>query len=423
MPGDKSGGPGYNAFFPSKPPVPDMGASRGESESGSTATDPLAALREAAADLREVRARLAERDDDAASLAEAYRDVVGLFERYEERATDWDDLEGYVRFRDELAERIEALPESFPRREAFERADETLKTGSPQEVLDAGDFERAREHLAPARAAADLLDRRRSARERYRSARSNALARRDALRERVADLERLLDLGAADPDAPVERLRDPIDAYDEGVRRAFATYKREAPARDLLATVAEAASFPLLGYEAPPDRLRAYLADADAGDEPVATLLEYADFSRSKLDHYVADPDAFRTAVATNRTYLRDLDATPLTVGWPPPSADRLRWRARELIAVAGRFADVEVVARAREVRALARREDYADLRRSAVARTDLDDAERERLADGAVERDLAAAREDLERVEAALAEHPPLSAVDEPTDPERPGP
>jgi hypothetical protein len=405
-----------------------MGASRGksESESGSESEDPLEALRDAAADLSAVRTRLAERDGDrdgavdgrVESLAEAYRDVLDLLDRYEERATDWEDLEGYVRFRDDLAELIEGLPESFPHREAFERADEELKTGGPQEVLDARDFGRARERLAPAREAADLLERRRAARQRYREARSDLLARREALRERIADLERLLELGAADPDAPVERLRDPIDAYDERVRTAFATYRREAPARDLLATVAEAASFPLVGYEDPPAHLSAYLADADAGDESVATLLEYADFSRSKLDHYVADPDAFRTAVATNRTYLRELDATPLTVGWPPPPPDRLRWRARELIAVVGRFADEAVVARAREVRALARREDYADLRRSAVARADLDDAERERLADGAAERDLMAARADLERVEAALAEYPPRSDLSEPTDP-----
>jgi hypothetical protein len=370
----------------------------------------LGELRNAAAERRAAREALADADPDREAIeavAEALADVRSVFDRYEDRATDWDDFEGYVRFREALGEQVAALPDDLPHREAFETADEELTTG-PQRALSTAEFERAREALAPARELAGRLDRLREARERYRDARHEAVTLRDELQEVVADLDRLVDLGEADLDAPVADLREPVEAYDEAAREAFAALRSEAPARELLATVDDAGAFPLVPFRDPPERLRSYLADADVGREPVSTLLSYADYSRSKLDHYVADPDAFRTAVGAERTYLQRLDGGPLTVGWPPPDADRLRFRVRELVAVLSRFADEATVARARGLRALADRPDYDRLRRSAVARAELDEGERERLRSGAVERERAATSDALDRVEAALDEHPP---------------
>jgi hypothetical protein len=140
-------------------------------------------------------------------------------------------------------------------------------------------------------------------------------------------------------------------------------------------------------------------------------VLEYAGYSRSKLSHYVDDPDEFRRQVARNETYLSRLDATPLTVDWPPPSAAQLRHEAGELVAVVARFADESVVARARSVRDLTFRDDYDRLRRSAVARDELTEAERDRLASGAVADELARLRDERDRLRAALDDEDDPSA------------
>lgn len=382
---------------------------------GGTAGGPADALDAAAADLRAVRDRVAAVGvDDLVAVVEAYRNVDSILDRYEDRATDWDDFEGYVRFREAMADRLGELPEGIPHREAFAAADDALTTG-PQGVLSDDDFERAREHLSPARERVELHERWETVRDRYREARRDAATRRDALDDRIAELERLRTLGEADLDAPVERIREPIETYDRRVREAFEAFVREASARAVLEFVDDAAANPLVDYARPPDALAEYVADAPTGEEPVSTLLAYADYSRSKVDHYVADPQAFMTAVGTNRSYLRELDAAPLTVGWPPPAADRLRWRVRELVPVVARFADEETVALARELRTVAARANYGRLRASALARADLDETERERLRTGAVEDDLRTARERLDRVERALDEHPPLDAFEAP--------
>ena len=92
-------------------------------------------------------------------------------------------------------------------------------------------------------------------------------------------------------------------------------------------------------------------------------------------------------------------------MGWPPPSADRLRPRASELVSVVGRFADEETVAALRRVRDLPRTTDYERLRTAATARTELSDDARERLQSGAVESELAELRAERERLRETLAD------------------
>lgn len=364
------------------------------------------ALHEAAADLDAAREELAERERPR-EVASAYHDVMGILDRWEERATDWDDFEGYVRFREAISERLAELPEDLPEHEAFENADDVLTT-TPQNPPSESDFEEARDRLAPAAAHAEAVEELESARGRYDRARSRAEERRDELRERVAELERLQDLGEVDEDAPVEALEEPIESYNDAARSAFRELRRDAPARDTLRVVARTDAFPLVPFESPPERLVEFVRESEAGAEAVPELLELAERSRASLAHDVADPARLKTVVGANRTYLEALDAAPLTVGWPPPEAAVLRWRAGELVAVLSSFAPEETVAAARELRELSEREDYDRLRRTAVARAELDAGERERLASGEVAADLEAAREELAAVEDALDAHPP---------------
>ncbi|MFD1513270.1 DUF7118 family protein [Halomarina rubra] len=370
----------------------------------------VAALNRAADRLDAARERVAEvGPTDLARTAAAYRELAATLDRHEEDATGYGEFDKYIAFQEAAADVFDDVDEDLPEREAFEAADEALQ----QKTLSAADFERARDALAPAEALADLDAEHDDAREAYRDARRAVLARRRTLEERREDLERLQRLGEADLDAPVDELRDPIEAYDAAVREAFATYREETSARDLLALVETAAAdYPLVGFEAPPDRLRAFVERAQVGEEPLPQLLDYADYSNSKLSHYVEDPQALKGAVATNRTYLERLTADPLTVEWPPAPAAEVRWRCRELLAVVGRFADEETAAHLRTVRAATRREDYDRLRNSAVARAHLTTEEHEQVRSGAVASDLDRVRDDIATLETALANHPPLDEL-----------
>lgn len=375
-------------------------ASESDLQSGDGTPDAVASLERAASEYERARERVEEIGaEPLRECREIYRELTDLLERYDGRATGGGDFEAFMEFQGRVGTLTDDLPEDLPERETFEEVDDFLQ----QRRLTESDFEQAREMLAPVGNLVGRLAERDDARERYSDARREAQRRREELDDRIGQLERLVRLGEADLDAPVEHLRDPIDRYDEAVTEAFRDFRSETPAREVLAVIERADAYPLVDFRSPPEELLAYVRTHDAGTEPIPKLLEYADYSPSKLDHYVDDVSALQSAVATRRTYLRGLDAEPLRFNWPPPTAAELPWRCREYRAVVARFADESVVAALRDVRALARRDDYERLRESAVARSDLTESERERLASGAVEEELAAARKRLAAVEDAL--------------------
>jgi hypothetical protein len=362
--------------------------------------DVASRLRAASEDLADARAAVEARGEARLeAVRAAYREATDLLDRYEGRATGTGDFAAFVEFQESFVELTEGLDDDLPARDAFEAANDLLD----QRRLGEDDFDRAREELGPAADLVDLLADREAAREAFEAARRDARRRLRDVEERIDSLERLQRLGEADLDAPVDRLREPIEAYDEAVREAWAAFRRDASAREVFRVVAASRAYPLAAFpEVPPD-LREYVESRPAGEEPIPTLLEYADYSTSKLSHYVDDPAALRTRVGTHRTYLERLDADPLVVSWPPPDAETLRYRASELVSVVARFADEGTVAAARRLRDLPDDVAYDRLRETALARDELDEAERERLERGAVEAELTAARDERERIEAAL--------------------
>jgi hypothetical protein len=382
--------------------VPDATATEAETSAAAL----VAELDAADAEFERLRERVEEYGLDALDrVAGACEQVDRLFEQYEDRATDYDDFEGYVEFQETFVDFVAGLPEDLPAHDAFEAADETFQRSRLKEKH----FAQAREQLQPARDLAALYEDWQAARERYGDARYAVVRRLETVEERIADLEQTLTYGEADLDAPVGRLREPVEAYDDAVREAFRDLRRDAPARETLAVLAAAADEPLLDARRPPGRLLEYVRDSPAGAESVVKLLEYAGYSNSKLGHYVDDPAAFQRCVAANETYLDRLDAASLTVGWPPPSAPDLRWWADAAESVVRRFAPEQTVASLRTVRRLTYDGDYERLRAAAVARVELDERERERLRNGAVTADLDAAREAQDLLSSALEDYPPL--------------
>ena len=365
--------------------------------------DPVADLERANDRLERARERVAEfGESDLRQLQDAYDEFTALLNRYEEPATGDGDFGKFIEFQGKVESAVERLDDDILLREAFEEADEHLQ----QRRLSESDFEYVREQLEPVADLVGRLDEREAALETYRNARQAVRQARHDTSERIDDLERLVRLGDADLDAPTERLRDPITTYNDAVREAWQEFRRDAPAREVVDFLDAMAQFPLVEFDAPPSALREYVHERPPGTEPIPKLLDYADYSRSKLDHYVDDPAALTQAVSSRQTYLQRLDASALTVDWPPPSAETLQFHTKELTSAVNRFAP-EVVEQLRVVATLPRETDYERLRESAVAAAELTDGERERLQSGAVQRELEAQRERLERLEDALETYP----------------
>ncbi len=383
-----------------------MGGATGERTTGDS--DPVAEAGEAAATLRERYDELRRLEDRIADLgrerveaaADTYRRAHRVLDQYEEDAVGSGDFAAYVQFEGEFADVVDVGDDALAA-EAFAAADEAVD----KKRLSERDFEAAREALEPAEEYVDLLADCDEALDDYRAARRDAREARKELAARLDELREVAEMADADLDADVARLREPFESYNEAVREAFDDFYKSASARDVFAFLDRADATPFVDVRVPPTDLAEYVAEYEAGEEPLPTLLEYADYSNSKLEHYVDDPGALRTAVAVHRTYIERLDGEPLTLDWPPAGGDELAYEIDELIPLVSRVADDETVATLRDVRDLARDDEYERLRRAAEVRDALDDPELELVRTGAVHDRVREAERTLEIVEDVLAE------------------
>ncbi|ARS89174.1 DUF7118 family protein [Natrarchaeobaculum aegyptiacum] len=339
--------------------------------------------------------------------ADAYRTAIELLDRYVDRATGTgrENFKAYVQLEGQFASLVDSLPDDLRGRDAFEDALDAID----KRRLSESDFDRARGKLEPAQRYADLIDEREAARETLDDARKGAALRVREIDDAIDERERLLDLGDADLEAPVEKLRDPIEAYNDAVRSAMATYLDEASTREVFDLLERSRLYPFVDFERPPEDLRAYVQESPDGEYTIPELLEYADYSRSKLTHLVADADELKRRVATQQTYLEAIGAGPLTLPWPPEPAGVLQRRAREYRPFVERIAGEETVAALRRVSRRTHETDYDRLQTAAEAVVQLSPDERDRLANGRVADELEALREERERLQAALEVEDPV--------------
>ncbi|AXR76718.1 DUF7118 family protein [Natrarchaeobaculum sulfurireducens] len=339
--------------------------------------------------------------------ADAYRKATKLLDDYVGRATGTgrETFKSYVQLEGQFTALVGSLSDDLRDRAAFENALDAID----KRRLSESDFEAAHRALEPATQYAELIDERDAARDELSEARKAASMRIRTIDDEIDERERLLELANADLEAPVERLREPIEAYDAAIREAFADYRLEAATREVFELLERSRWYPFVGYERPPDDLREYVDESPDGEHSIPELLEYAEHSRSKLTHLVADADALKRRVATQRTYLDGIDADPLTIGWPPESAGVLRRKTREYRPFVERVGDEETVTALREVRELTFDPDYDRLQTAAQAVDQLSPAERERLADGQIAEELESLRTERERLETALEVDDPV--------------
>ena len=361
----------------------------------------ITALHDAYEELNQVSEELDRIGEQEVERAvEAYNQAHRILDRYADDATGTGDFGSYVQFRGQYSTFVEGLPEWLPRRDVFEDSLDIVD----KRRLNEGDFTRARERLDGIVDLVELLENRDEAKEEYHEARLDAIDRIEEIEEEIVEVERTLELGEADLDAPIERLREPIEQYNKGVREAFREYRSETSAREFLEFIERTKQFPLVPLPRPPEELLEYVRNSPDGIESVPTLLEYAEYSHSKLVHYADDADALKRKIATQRTYLDRLEAEPLTLAWPPEEARTVRWRVDELRRVVGRFASESTIAALREVQRLTREEaEFERLRNAAIAVHELDERTREQLASGEIKRELQQLRTEKETLQERL--------------------
>lgn len=344
-------------------------------------------------------------EDDLHQLADVLEDYHTLLDRYVETATGSgrEEFEQYVEFQGEIARFVDTLPADLLERDRFEDAGEYLD----QRRLSESDFAHARDLVQPASDLAARLDERDQALEQYRDARHAVATRKRELEAELQELEDILAFDEVDFDLPLTTLREPIETYNDAITGTFETYLKETSAREVLAFVEQTNAFPLVDFRSPPADLAEFIETHPPGTKPIPTLLEWADYTRSKLGHYVDDPGRFKAHVAANRTYLSRLDARPLLIDWPPPPAEELRWRTRELVSVIGRFAPDDTMQSLHEVRELTRKDDYDRLRTAARAHATLSQRDRERLKDGTLHEEYEQLQAEQHQLDTALSEYP----------------
>jgi hypothetical protein len=339
------------------------------------------------------------------SLRESYEEFIDLLDRYEENVTGDDgDIQTIIEFQSEIEATMRTVSDEMLLVETFEECDEYLQ----KKWFKKSDFEHVYEQLEPVADLVERIDERDDAIASYRKTRKEMRHRVREFDERIGDLERLSRLGDADLDAPTERLRDPIETYNDAVTDAFAEFRRETPAREVVDFLETMTAYPLVEFEPLPSEMRTYIREHPPGTEPIPKLLEYADYSRSKLDHYVEEPGALKQAIGGQQTYLQRLNGEPLRIDWPPTSATELEWLCQELTGVVNRFAP-PVVEQLRQVEQLPRETEYARLRDSALASKELSSEERERLKSDAVDSELADKHDERDRLQSALDSFPEL--------------
>ncbi len=354
------------------------------------------------------------------AAADAYRNATRLLDRYEDSATGTGDFKAYLQFQNEFIALAEGLSDDTLAAEAFQRASERMD----KRRLNRSDFDYAREQIEAAAEAVDLLERREEAHSAYRQARHDAKARKDELDSEADRLRRVRELGGVDLEASLDPLRGPVEAYNAAVREAFDAFRRTESARKLFGLLDAGADRPLVDADRPPRDLADYIESAPAGEEPLTTLREYADYSPSKLEHYVDDPGALRTHVSVHQTYLNRLGPEPLLIEWPPAESGVLCARLQELAPLVRRLdaaidreeaasdaADTDTDGESieyhrRRLARLTRTDDYDRLRQVAVAESELSDEEFEQLAAGTVDDDLAAVEAGIDAIDAALDEY-----------------
>ena len=169
--------------------------------------------------------------------------------------------------------------------------------------------------------------------EQYRSFRRKLENQSKQLKSRIADFksvprpEKSLD--------EIQEVKQTLKKYNELVTSTVINYYAHAPCRDALSITLKAIEIP--EFSIPPPRNRESLMDLMRvleeqqvknafGDENISKLVEVANFTDKRLEHFVKDYKWFQRRLQENLLWLSELSGNvsdTLSVKWPEPS-DRI---------------------------------------------------------------------------------------------------
>jgi len=150
--------------------------------------------------------------------------------------------------------------------------------------------------------------------EEYRQEYGKLSKSRGLLQKELQDTKSLIEAmkthSSVDPRALEDFVRRQ-DVYNPQVAKMLEEFECTVPAVKALGTLMQAASEPLIDFPQPPDgksveMLIDFCKESELSDKPLALVLEYSNYSGSKLKHYVEDVNKFHAVLDPCHVWLQE---------------------------------------------------------------------------------------------------------------------
>lgn len=299
-----------------------------------------------------------------------YSELSETMEEYREDAVGTGDFETYVEFQgilDDLLQRINNSQNEVYRAEDFER----VIDGFEKRVIRESDFRRAESRLADVRELAETIDRVREIEKELRYEKGRLERRKSELESRLKRVGRKIDTAKGVSDIDPSPLISIIESYNSSVETDFEEFYNSAPSIKVARLGEKARDLPLADIKPLDKETVEILRRTGMGQKTVSEVLEYADYSNSKLSHYIERPDEFRRNVS--QTWFKLLSADDFKISVETPQ-NLIKHKVPELIRIVDEFGSEETVRRLREIHSVAEKGEYAPMRRAYLSEKETGD-------------------------------------------------
>lgn len=231
-------------------------------------------------------------------------ELKGLVREYEDKDRTFKTHRSLRMTLDRLARRIQKSYENEEIGEEVEHFDKALVHARDWHWKD------TRRALEPLEEIAGLRDERNRVEKEIRRQKKARRKKRRELEERARRLRSLRDT-RLDPGAEeyIHSIQERLDRVNERIVGVLDALVSNAPTREVIRLLGDVGIRPELGLPRAPDKsgLMGFLGSHPVGNEPIYRVLEYADYSDSRLSHYVDRPREFKDAMSANLAYLEKI--------------------------------------------------------------------------------------------------------------------
>ncbi|MDY6765077.1 MAG: hypothetical protein SV377_05240 [Halobacteria archaeon] len=305
-----------------------------------------------------------------------YSELSETMDEYREDAVGTGDFETYVEFQgilDDMLERVKKNQDEIHRPEDFERVIDDFE----KRVIRESDFRHAESTLSDVRELSETIDRINEIEKELRYEKGKLERRKSELESRLKSIKRKIDTAKGVSDIDPSPLVSLIESYNSSVETDFEEFYNNAPAIKVARIGEKARDFPLADIKPLDKETVRILERTGMGRKTVSEVLEYADYSDSKLSHYIDKPEEFRRNVS--QTWFKLLSADDFKISVETPQ-NLIKHKVPELVRVVGEFGSDETVRKLREIHSIAERGEYAPMRRAYLSEKETGDKNLEDL-------------------------------------------